>query len=182
MPRSVSAWMLERLQSPATRPIYIAQINHSGATEYLSASGAVTYDGQVYTAGGMNIRSVVNSESARIMLPATAQRISEVQGSTYRRGVCAIYLIPGLPDDTLTYTAAQGMLLIDGRIESSSFSSEAVNVSVINKYLTGRLGPGYICNEVASYIPAPGSSITINGETVSYEQWLKTTAVLKGLS
>ena len=57
----LSAWMLERLQSPATRPIYIAQINHSGATEYLSASGAVTYDGQVYTAGGMNIRSVVNS-------------------------------------------------------------------------------------------------------------------------
>lgn len=182
MPRTVTAWIYERLFNPATRPIYIAKVNHSGTVEYLSANGTLEYDGQTYTGGDMNVRSIKNSEAFRFMLTATPTRISETQRSTYRRGLAQLFFIPGLPDDSPSYTAAQGIMLVDGRIDTSAFSGEAVNVVAINKYLTGRMGPGYICNEVSSYIPAPGSSITVNGETVSYEQWLKTTSVIKGLT
>lgn len=176
MPRALTAWQLDNCDSATAKPICLMQLNHSGTVEYLSATGAVTYDGQLYTAGGFNINSIVDSRSATFTLAATPARMAEVTRSTYRRGICIIYYIPGVDGDTPTYTADKGVLMLDGRIDTSGVSDGLVTVVAMNKYLTGRLGPGYTFNQFCSHMPAPGSSIVWEGETVPFESVEETPA------
>lgn len=169
MPRDLTAWQLANSDSATAKPICLMQLNHSGAVEYISATGAVTYDGQLYTAGGFNISSIIDSRSATFTLIATPARVAEVTRSAYRRGLCMIYYIPGEAGDTPTYTADKAVLLLDGRIDTSSVSDGLVTVVAMNKYLTGRMGPGYTFNQFCTHMPAPGSSIVWEGETAPFE-------------
>lgn len=169
MPRELTAWQLANSEAENARPFVIVQLNHSGVVEYLSATGSVTYDGQLYTGGGFNIVSIVDSISATLTLAATPARVAEILDSKYRRGLCKIFYIPGLAGDTPTYTADKGILMLDGRIDTSSTSDGLVTVGAFNKYLTGRMGPGYNFNQFCNHMPAPGSSITWEGETAPFE-------------
>lgn len=177
MPRTLTSDQLSNVLADAVWPIVLVQLNHSGTLEYLSCSGDVTYDSQAYTGGGCSVRSIVDSTSATLVLTPSPSRAEEIQSGVWRGGTCVIYYIPALPSDSSTFVAADGVLMLDGLIDTSSIKGEAHTITAKNKYLTGRMGPGYIVNEVASsaYLPAPGDSLEWEGETVSYEQWILTT-------
>lgn len=167
-----SADHVNNILPSSTRPIYLVEINFSGTAEYLSCSGAVTYDGQAYAAGGCSVESMKNQETARLSFPATAERNAQLLNSSWRRGVCNIYFIPGAPGDTLTYAAADGVLLLPGLIDAAELSRDSIRLDVVNKYLTGVMCPGLIFNQFCNHIPAAGTSITWEGETDVLESGL----------
>lgn len=179
MARELTSTQHTNVEAGSTRPIYLVEWQYSGETEYLSCSGDVTYDSQAYTAGGLTIASIEDSKTATIVLPATAERITSILRSSWRGGVCKITAILAAPGDTGTYSAADGLLMLDGIIEAPTFSGELISVVVKCKYYTGALVPRFTFDDVISIIPAVGSVSTWEGENYSYEQWLKTTAAIQ---
>jgi len=183
MARELTSTQHTNVEAGATRPIYLVEWNHSGTTEYLSCSGTVQYGSgspvQTYTAGGLTITGIEDSKTATIVLPATAARITEILGNTWRGGVCKITAILAAPGDTPLYSAADGLLMLDGVIETSTFSGETISVVAKCRYYTGALVPRFTFNDITGIIPAVGSVSTWEGENYSYEQWLKTTAAIQ---
>lgn len=183
MARELTSTQHTNVEAGATRPIYLVEWQHSGTTEYLSCSGTVQYGSgspvQTYTAGGLTVTGIEDSKTATIVLPATADRITEILGNTWRGGVCKITAILAAPGDTPLYSAAQGLLMLDGVIETSTFSGETITVVAKCKYYTGALVPRFTFNDVTGIIPAVGSVSTWEGENYSYEQWLKTVAAIQ---
>jgi len=155
--RSVSSGILSNLLLDATRPVALVRIEHSGLLELLSETGTIIFDGEVYTAGGITVDSVADGESATLSMPVTSDRISEIQGSTWVNGVCQIYFVPGTTDDTAEYTAAQGVLSLDGMIASSSFSGNKISIKAVHRSLGKNYTPRNIISEVCNHIPPPGS-------------------------
>lgn len=189
--RSLSSGQLTNLAASQTRPIFIVEWQHSGSTEYISCSGDITYGGQVYVSansspnyGGVNISRIEGSKTATLTLPATSTRITEVQNGTWRQGTCIIRAIPGLPGDSGTYTSSpeQGILILDGIIESSSFSGEIITVQAKCKYYSGDIFPFLQLSEVANWIPAVGDAFEYNNQVYTHEQWYKTTAEIQRLT
>ena len=181
MARTLTSTQQTNVTAAATRPIFLVKWTHSGATEYLSCSGSVTFDGQAYTAGGINIRQVEDSNTATLMLPATSTRIGEVTSGSWRGGTCVIYAIAAAPGDTPTYSASDGITVLDGIIESSKFANEQITVVAKNKYFIGALCPRYLVNDVSSQVPAVGSTFEFDGEVYNYEQWLATNTQIQRL-
>jgi len=183
MARELTSTQHTNVAAGATRPIYLVEWNHSGTVEYLSCSGTVQYGSgspvQTYTAGGLTVTGIEDSKTATIVLPATAARITEILGNTWRGGICKITAILAAPGDTPLYAAADGLLMLDGLIETSTFSGETITVVAKCKYYTGALVPRFTFNDVTGIIPAVGSVSTWEGENYSYEQWLKTTAAIQ---
>jgi len=167
MPISLTTTQLSNIAAAATRPIYLVQLNHSGTLEYLSCSGAVTYDGQAYTAGGARLKGIRGARSATIEIKQTSTRIGEIQTSAWRGGVCKIYYIPALPTDTPTYTTADAILVFDGLIDISSAQGESLTIQAKNKYLTGVMAPVLTVNQICNHIPPPGTVTTWEGEKVT---------------
>jgi len=185
MARELTSTQQTNVEAGATRPIYLVEWQHSGTTEYLSCSGTVQYGSgspvQTYTAGGLTIAGIEDSKTATIVLPATADRITEILGNTWRGGICKITAILAAPGDTPLYSSADGLLMLDGLIEASTFSGETITVTAKCKYYTGALVPRFTFNDVTGIIPAVGSVSTWEGENYSYEQWLKTVAAIQRL-
>ena len=185
MARELTSTQQANVEAGATRPIYLVEWKHSGTTEYLSCSGDVSYgDGspiQTYTAGGITIAGLEDSKTATLILPATAARVTEIQNNTWRRGHCKITAILAAPGDSPVYAAADGLLVLDGLIESSSFSGESITVIAKSKYYTGALLPRFTYDDVVTSAPAVGTVSTWEGENYSYEQWLKTVAAIQRL-
>jgi len=183
MARELTSTQQSNVEAGATRPIYLVEWNHSGTVEYLSCSGDVLYgDGspnQTYSAGGITIARLEDSKTATLILPATAARVAEIQNNTWRTGICKITAILAAPGDSPVYAAADGLLVLDGVIESSSFSGETVTVTAKSKYYTGALIPRFTYDDVVTSAPAVGTVSTWEGENYSYEQWLKTTAAIQ---
>lgn len=167
-----SADHVKNMLASEDRAVYLVEINFSGTAEYLSCSGAVTYDGQAYAAGGCSVESMKNQETARLSFPATAERNAQLLSASWRKGVCNIYYIPGAPGDSLTYAVADGVLLFPGLIDEAKFSNDSIILDVVNKYLTGVMCPGLIFNQFCNHIPAAGTSITWEGETDVLESGL----------
>lgn len=142
-----------------TKPVYLVQLNHSGTVEYLSCSGSVTFDSQDYDAGGCNIRRLRLYESASIELSASATRIAEVQNYDWRGGICKVYYIPAASGDSLSFNAADAALLLDGVIDTSSFSGEKIKIEAVHKYTVGNMAPGLLFNHFCNHLPAIGESL-----------------------
>lgn len=163
---AISQQQEERLLQKATKPIFIVQHQHSGITEYVSCSGDVVYDGQLYQSGGVNMSSVQDSRTATFTLPATPERINQVQHGTWRDGDCVIYHIPGLPEDDSAYLADEAILVIDGKIRSSAYSGNKITVTVAHNNNLNKLSPRYTWDELSVHVPAPGIEINWEGDRV----------------
>ena len=181
MARTLTAGQTTNVEAASTRPIYIIDFGHSGATEYLSCSGDVTYGGQAYTGGELRVTQIVDSDVATITMPATSTRVTEVTTSTWRNGSVVIRLIPGAPGDSGTYTSSpdEAIVVMDGIIQSSNMSGEVITVTVKNKYFTGALAPRLRLDQIAHHIPPVGSTSTWDSEEYSHEAWLKVTAAIQ---
>lgn len=169
MPISLTAAQLERIHASATRPIYLIQLNHSGTVEYLSCSGAVTFNSQAYTAGGANLKAIRGARSATLTIKQTPARIGEIQSSVWRGGICKIYYIPGLPTDTPTYALADGILVLDGLIDTTSAQGSSITIQAKHKFLTGVMAPILTINQICNHIPPAGSVTDWEGERVKTE-------------
>lgn len=184
MARELSSTQQTNVEAGSTRPIYLIEWQHSAATEYLSCSGDITYNGQLYGGGDPDdppkITGLVDSKTATIQTPATSERVSEIQNNLWRLGICKITAILASPSDGDTFTTADGILVLDGVIERSTFSGEYVTTTVKCKYYTGALVPRFSFNDVVDP-PAVGTVSEWEGENYSYEQWLKTVAAIQSL-
>jgi len=168
------------VEAGATRPVYLVEWRFAASVEYLSCSGAITYDSQVYTEGGLKLISREDGKTATLSLPATSSRVAQIQANTWRGGICKITSILASTADGPTYALAVGHLVLDGVIEKASFSGEVITVIAKCKYYRGALVPRYVYDDVTS-TPAVGSTSTWESENYSYEQWLKTTAAIQRL-
>jgi hypothetical protein len=184
MARTLTATQQTNVDAAATRPIYIIEWTHSGSTEYLSVTGDITYGGQAYTQGGVNISQIIDSDVATLTMPATSTRITEVQDATWRQGTCVIRTILGAPGDSGTYTASpdQALVIMDGNIQSSRLNGEVITVTVKNKYFAGALCPRLRLDQVANHIPPVGTTFDWGSSQVSYEQWIKTTSDIQKIT
>ena len=163
---ALTAGQLSNLAETATRPINIMSIEHSGSAELLSCSGDVIYDGESYAGGGVEIRRINNTISASLTMPATATRITESQNGTWRGGACKIYAIPALPSDGNSFTAAEGVLILDGVILTSSFSSDRITLSIVHVNLDGNYTPRNTIDEACYHVPSPGTILSWEGENL----------------
>ncbi|WP_027949873.1 hypothetical protein [Haliea salexigens] len=161
---------LQNASQPATRPIYIVALEHSGVEELLSSSGDVVYDGQNFLAGGITVSGISNTRSATLTLPWSTTRMTEIQNGSYRGGSCKIWYIPGVPSDTdLIFDAEDGVLVMDGEIQSSRFSGDRVNITAAHISNSAVYSPRTTLDEVTSYAVAPGYQIKWEGEILVLE-------------
>lgn len=166
MPRHITTAQFNNLREVATRPINLIRWELSGSLELLSTSGQVTFDDEVYSAGGVDLVSIEDSVRAVLSVPADADRVAQTLGGTWRNGrICQIYAIPAMPGDSGEYTTDDGLLILDGIINRPSLQSGRVVVEVVHKFMNGRLTPRATFNEITNHIPAAGTTLTWEGET-----------------
>lgn len=169
MPRDLTEAQLTNLALTSSRPVYCVWIEHSGMIELLSSSGDIVANTLPFSAGGVNIKRIQDSHSATLELPATPERIAEVINGTWRYKPCYIYAIPGAPGDDGVYTVDEVVTLLSGVIDDSKFSENVVTVTVINSNLDGNYTPRNVYDEVCNHIPAPGTVIVWDDETLVLE-------------
>jgi hypothetical protein len=166
MARTVTATVKARTELNSTQPIYVVQLAHSGDIENLSVAGDITYDGTDYAAGGVVIEKIQAESRATLRLFATMDRINESVGGTWRnKKVCRIYAIPGDPDAEPIYAADEGVLVLDGYIDVSSYRGDWVTIEATQKTLRETYTPRLNCSELSIHVPPVGTSFTWEGET-----------------
>jgi len=84
MAKTLTLAQFTNSSAESTRPVYLVQLLHSYAVEYLSSSGDVTLDGITYSAGGVTVKSIEDNRSATITLQATVPRINECVAGSWR--------------------------------------------------------------------------------------------------
>lgn len=170
MPRVLSDSQEANVSAEVTRPIFICELAHSGTPELLSSSGEVVYDGRIFAAGGCRVASIADAASATIELPWSPDRLREIQTGAWREGMCKIWAIPGAPEDgAQVYDAADGILMLDGQIRASGFSGNRVTVSVAHVSSLSRISPRHTFESICNFIPAAGTTISWEGDTVTLE-------------
>jgi hypothetical protein len=166
MARNLTAVQYNNLVATATRPINLVRWEHSGMLELLSCSGDITFGGEMYSAGGVEVDSIEDGRTATLSLPATPARVAEVINGNWRNGkICKIFAVPGLPEDDGDYALSQGILVLDGVIDSSQYANGMITVNAIHRYLRGNLTPRTSFNELSTHIPPSGTMLTWEGES-----------------
>jgi len=155
----------------ATRPIFIAEIAHGGQSELLSSSGSLIFDGRSFAEGGFNVKSIQDAQSARVELPWSIARVQEVQSGSWRGGICKIWAIIAGVDDPVggEYTSDDGFLRLDGRIQASSLRGDAIQLTIAHSIAGSKISPRHTYNAVCSHIPASGTRIVWEGDSVTLE-------------
>jgi len=159
------------VESQSTRPIFVIEIQHGGSSELMSSSGRVLFDGRSYAAGGFNLRSIRDAESAEIELPFSSTRVAEIQSGSWRGGLCKIWAIIASPDDPegTEYSASDGFLRLDGRIQSSRLSGNSITVSIVHALANSKVSPRHTYNSVCNFIPGSGAVIVWEGDSLTLE-------------
>lgn len=150
----------------STRPIRVIRWEHAGYLELLSESGSIEFNGEMFSAGGLSSLIVDDGRSATITMPGTRTRIAESVNGRWRTGkICQIYAIPALPEDDGFYDLEDGVLLLDGIIDSSEYSGGNLTIRALHKHLRGNLTPRLTFNAYSQYIPNAGALVSWEGET-----------------
>jgi len=166
MPIKLTPAKFSNAAAPSTRPVRLVRWEHSGALELLSCSGDITYNGEIFTAGGVNVLSVEDGRRATLSLPATPERVQEVINGNWRNGkICQIYAVPGLPADDGVYELEEGLLELDGIIDSSQYSGGTITINAVHKYLKGNLTPRTTFNAFSVHILPAGTVIEWEGQS-----------------
>lgn len=181
MSRSLTTTQQGNLTANATRPIFLVKWAWNGTTEYLSCSGAVTFDSSPYTAGGINIRQIEDSKTATLFLPATSTRVTELLSNDWRGASCVIYAIAASPSDSPTYSASDGITVLDGIIESAQYAGDTLTVTAKCKYYIGAQVPRFIVNEISTQVPGVGASYNWDDDQYDYRQWVQSNTRIQRL-
>lgn len=171
MPRDLPAAQLANVSASVTAvPIYLVEISHSGVLERLSSSREVTFDGDLYAAAGVRVLGVADASSADIELPWSPTRVQEVQSGAWRGGACRVWVIPVNPEsDATEFGEEEATQLLDGTLRASVFSGSAVRVRAEQVSAIHNISPRHTFSEVCNHIPAPGSQLNWEGETLPLE-------------
>lgn len=162
----ITTTQLANTSLTSTRPIRVIRWEHAGYLELLSESGAVEFNGELFGAGGLSSLSMDDGRSATITMPGTRTRIAESINGRWRNGkICQIYAIPALPADAGVYDLEDGVLLLDGIIDSSEYSGGNLTIRAVHKHLRGNLTPRLTFNAYSQYLPSPGTLLDYDGET-----------------
>jgi hypothetical protein len=154
MPRALSTFQFNNVAGTTTRPIYAVSLNHNGTIQYYSTAGPITLDAVSYS-GGIEISSIKDGASATLRLPASFENVdASVRGVWRGRKSCKITAILADNGDSTSFTTAvDGVLLIDGFINTSSVSKDGVVIEVVQLALSGLFTPKLTTNEISPWVP-----------------------------
>lgn len=165
------------LDDTVTRPIYLIEID-AGGQEKLSTGGDVTVGEDLYHGGSAGLRALDDWSAARIVLPATAERVQQVIDQDWRRGRCDIYLVaagrfPLLLDQDYVEedyfmqgdVYAAPLLLLPGVLTGASYGNSGVEFEVQHVSRVAKWSPAVrIAPPVFNHLPRPGTVISWAGE------------------
>jgi len=172
MSYSSTTAQFDNLRGVATRPITLVRWEYSGALELISLSGDnIEFDGEIYLSSGLDLVSIDGSNSAVLSLVVSDDRIAQAVSGSWRNGkICQIYEIPALPDDDeFVYDAADGILKLDGIIDSSPYTNGKITVNILHKYLAGKFTPRYRVNDFTASIPSAGSFLKVGSNKYQHQ-------------
>jgi len=156
-----------RVRSGATKPVYLVELEHAGFLEYFATAEDVVYNGNSYFANGLDVSDFRDQVSASIDLFATPDRILHSISGTWRNDKrCRIYAVPDEPGGETNYILESAFLVLDGVIDSSSWSGTRIRIAAIPKTVAELSTPRITFNELSAILPAVGSSINWEGGTL----------------
>lgn len=166
MGRTLTTTQETNVRANSTRPIYLVQLAHSGVVEYLSASGAITFDGILYAGGGVEVNSINGEVSVDLSLHASIERIHESFNGTWRNEkLCRVYGIPASVTDENIFDLDAGIELLDGFIDSSSYRvGDKVRVRGVQKTIDRSFTPRLNCSELSLHLPPEGTVFSWEGD------------------
>ena len=169
MPRALDPTKLQRLFATGTKPIVLVKWFFTGTEENLSASGPVVFDGQTYTAGGIEVPNISNGKAATLSMFATPDRFSQMVSGTWRGGqICQVFMVPGDPDDEdNVFVASDGLLVVTGVIDSAQRDRDRIIVKVVAASSDGKFLPNLTFNELSSHTPPAGTILEWEGEAMT---------------
>lgn len=158
MPRALTTFQFDNVARNATRPIYAVALEHNGTVQYYSTAGPITLDAISY-AGGIEISDIQDGASATLRLPPTFENVdASVRGVWRGRKQCKITAILADGGDSTSFTLANdGVMLIDGFINTSAASKDGVVVEAIQFSLSGNFTPKLTTNEISPHVPKVNS-------------------------
>lgn len=163
--RAATQPQFANLSGTASKPLFVVQLGFMGYLQYFSCSGPVTFDNEVYESGGATVANLVDGSAAAITLLATPERIAALDSGAWRNGqVCKIYNVPAEVGVEEAYSQAQGILVLDGVINSANAKKGTITISAVHKFLRGLTTPRINFNELSVLAPAAGTVIEQDGE------------------
>jgi len=164
MAKTLTSDQLDNVSATSTRPVYLVQLQHGSAIEYLSSSGDVSLDGIVYSEGEITVQAIEDSRRATLSMMATPARLSECIAGTWRgEKVCKVFVVPATPDSAGAYVMSEAILALDGVIDDSKMSGLTITINALHKYAATRYTPRLNCSELSAVIPPAGSALSWQG-------------------
>lgn len=168
MSLTLTSTQADNASSDATRPVFVVELQYAGGSELLSSSGRVVYDDRTYEPG-VRVASISNTRSASLDLPWTPERVARVASGAYQGHLCRVWYIPAALDDGNEFEDADGLLLMDGLVRSSSFASSRVSIDVLHVAAREILTPRITLDQVTPFAAAAGQQIEWDGEIITLE-------------
>tara|TARA_R110002049_G_scaffold281333_1_gene460875 strand:+ start:33860 stop:34378 length:519 start_codon:yes stop_codon:yes gene_type:complete len=168
--RDLQKATFDNASGAVTEPLLLVLWEHSGMEESLSCTVPVTLAGRNYAATGIEVSGLSVGESATVVVPVTAARITEVNNGTYRNRPCKIYSIaanPALDDD---FDLLDAVLALDGIISASEFTGSEIRASIVHKSAVGNLTPRNTISEIANHIPPAGTVLVSTKQNTELEK------------
>jgi len=168
--RVLTSEQLANATATSTRPVTLIAWEYSGALEYQSCSGNITFDGNNYIEGSCTVSGLKNSESAIITMPSDPVKLGQLVAFTWYRGACQIWVIPAVPYDGGVYTIDQGVLMLDGYLTRPKYANGKIVTEARHKNYDGNFTPRYMIDEVCSVMPPAGTVLAMASERVVLER------------
>lgn len=162
----LTAQQLANAQASETRPLYLIEHFFGGAQERASTGGEVQYGNAIYAAGGVNLISIRDSQTATFRIHATPERKALLDSGTWRRQACVIHYVPALPlDFELSYAESDGFVIIDGELSNAVYDgAEFIEVSVRQSTNNTKVTPRYTWDAVSVHCPPAGTELVWQGD------------------
>lgn len=170
------------LSEDVTAPTFLIDMEF-GSQEYLSTRGDIEVDGVLYSGFDAGISSISDWTKGTIKLVPTPERVQTALSSGWQGNKCKIYLLPqtsypqiyqeGYVEEGYGIQGNQvydPILLLDGVLDTASFSSSTLNISIIHKAYVGQWAPRLrITNQFANHLPEVGTQFTWEGDIFTLE-------------
>lgn len=170
MSRDLPLLQLQNAEKQVTEPLLLVLWAHSGAEETLSCSAEAVLDGRNYLATGIEVSGLVIGDSATVTIPATRDRITEVNTGTYRNQVCKIYSVAANTAQEDNFDMHEAVIALDGIIVASEFTGSEIKASILHKSVVGNLTPRNNISEVANHIPPAGTVLVSTKQNTELER------------
>lgn len=170
MARDLTTTQFNNAQAYATKPVYLVELSHAGYLERHAQIEDAVFDGQVFTADGIEVLDIQDDVSASLSLFATDARRTASKSGVWRGGkTCKIYAVPDVPGIPSDYIVTDAILVFDGIIDTSSISGNRIRITAVPGNSATQYTPRQNFSEMSDILPPAGTVFTFNGNTVTLD-------------